>query len=51
LLREAFRLQQHDLPAGLDLVLVPRQGGDPTLEDLKRSLLELSNKLDVRVAE
>lgn len=51
LLREAFRLQQHDLPAGLDLVLIPRQGGDPTLEDLKRSLLELSKKLAAKVAE
>ena len=51
LLREAFRLRQHDLPAGLDLVLIPRQGGDPTLADLKRSLLELSKKLAAKVAE
>ena len=51
LLREAFRVQQHDLPSGLDLVLIPRQGADPTLEDLKRSLLQLSNKLAVRMSE
>ena len=51
LLREAFRLQQHDLPAGLDLVLIPRRGADPTLEALKRSLLQLSNKLAVRMSE
>ena len=51
LLREAFRVQQHDLPSGLDLVLIPRQGADPTLEDLKRALLRLSNKLAVRMSE
>ena len=51
LLREAFRVQQHDLPSGLDLVLIPRQGADPTLEALKRSLLQLSNKLAARMSE
>jgi len=45
LLREAFRLQQGDLPEGLDLVLIPRQGNVPTLEDLKVSLLKLAGKL------
>ncbi|HEX6985393.1 MAG TPA: ribonuclease P protein component [Planctomycetaceae bacterium] len=38
LLREAFRLGQHDLPTGLDLVLVPRPDGGATLADFRRSL-------------
>ena len=31
LLREAFRLEQHALPAGLDLLLIPPPGPEPTL--------------------
>lgn len=38
LLREAFRLSQHELPAGLDLVLVPRPKAAATLDDYRRSL-------------
>ena len=45
LLREAFRLQQDELPAGIDLVLIPRQGGDATLEAFQVSLRNLANKL------
>jgi ribonuclease P protein component len=45
LLREAFRLQQPDLPEGLDLVLIPRQASDPTLEQFQASLLKLASKV------
>jgi ribonuclease P protein component len=38
LLREAFRLDQFDLPAGLDLVLIPRPESGATLADFRRSL-------------
>ncbi|MES2792014.1 MAG: ribonuclease P protein component [Planctomycetota bacterium] len=38
LLREAFRLSQHDLPTGLDLILIPRQGVASTLADYRQSL-------------
>src|SRR5438876_4238671 len=37
LYREAFRLTRHDMPTGLDLVLIPRKPDEPTLEELKRS--------------
>ncbi len=37
-LREAFRLDQYELPAGLDLVLIPRPGSGATLPDFRRSL-------------
>src|SRR4051795_4780231 len=39
LYREAFRLTRHEMPTGLDLVLIPRRGeAAPTLEQLKASL-------------
>lgn len=41
LLKEAFRLLQHQLPAGIDLVLVPRQRPDSGLVDFQDSLLRL----------
>lgn len=45
LLREAFRLSQHELPAGLDLILIPRQNSDAELEDYRASLERLSGRL------
>jgi ribonuclease P protein component len=38
LYREAFRLTRHEMPAGLDLVVIPRKPAEPPLEELKRSL-------------
>jgi ribonuclease P protein component len=40
LLREAFRLSQRELPAGLDLIFIPRQGSNSTLQDYQKSLLQ-----------
>jgi ribonuclease P protein component len=45
LLREAFRLNRHLLPAGIDFVLIPRQREDSTLEDYAASLRRLAGKL------
>ena len=45
LLREAFRLTQHELPAGLDLILIPRQNSQFTLPELRRSLVDLTRRL------
>jgi ribonuclease P protein component len=42
LYREAFRLAQHDLPSGVDLVLIPRPGEEPTLAMVKEALLKLA---------
>ena len=41
LYREAFRLTRHELPAGLDLVLIPRKPEPPPLEVLKATLVKL----------
>jgi ribonuclease P protein component len=50
LYREAFRLTRHELPTGLDLVLIPRGTGDPSLDDLKQSLTRLVNQLGRKLA-
>ena len=44
LFREAFRLAQHELPAGVDLVLIPRGGAEPTQEAVKQSLVKLAKQ-------
>ena len=46
LLREAFRQSQHELPQGLDLVLIPRIGAQAGVETYRRSLVELTAKLE-----
>jgi ribonuclease P protein component len=43
LFREAFRLAQHDLPP-VDLVLIPRPGGEPTLAAVRESLVKLARQ-------
>lgn len=46
LLREAFRLERHQLPAGLDIVLIPQQRDDHyPLAALRRELLTLVDRL------
>lgn len=44
-LREAFRLLQHDIPKGMDLILIPRQRDDSTLADFQASLKSIANRL------
>jgi ribonuclease P protein component len=44
-LREAFRLAQHDLPRGLDLVVMPRAGTEPSMAAAKQSLCDLAARL------
>jgi ribonuclease P protein component len=50
LYREAFRLTRHQMPSGLDLILIPRGTGAPTLDELKRSLPHLVGQLARRLA-
>jgi ribonuclease P protein component len=50
-LREAFRLCQHELPAGVDLVVMPRAGATPTTAGLQRSLVELAIRLARQLAK
>ena len=44
LLREAFRLSQHDIPSGFDYVLIPRQPGPDSLAEYRVSLLTLAKR-------
>ena len=48
LMREAFRLSQHELPAGLDLILIPRQGAEADLKQFQGSLLQIVPRLAKR---
>lgn len=49
LLREAFRLSRPDLRGGLDLILIPRIGSEPGLDEFRRSLVKLTKKLSTRL--
>jgi ribonuclease P protein component len=52
LFREAFRLTRADLPAGVDLILIPRPAaGEPTLDVLKASLVKLAGQAAQRLAK
>jgi ribonuclease P protein component len=44
ILREAFRLQQRQLPTAVDLVVVPRPEAEPTMDLVQRSLLRLARQ-------
>lgn len=48
LMREAFRLSRHELPAGLDLVLVPVDARDATLAEFRESLVRAAQALSRR---
>lgn len=48
-LREAFRLSQGELPAGLDVVALPRPSAQPTTPAVQQSLLSLSRRLAERL--
>jgi ribonuclease P protein component len=49
LLREAFRLQVPQLPAGVDLVIVPRANARPELAPLMASLRQLARRVADRL--
>jgi ribonuclease P protein component len=45
LYREAFRLSRHELPIGIDLILIPRRPDHPPLGELRESLVRLVRQL------
>jgi ribonuclease P protein component len=45
LYREAFRTTRHEMPTGLDLVLIPRTSEAPPLAELQRALPRLAAQL------
>ncbi len=49
LLREAFRLNQHDLPVGLDIICVAKPIDAPTLEGYQQSLSELVRRATAKM--
>ncbi len=50
LIREAFRLSRERLPAGCELVVIPRRGVEPTLDSLLASLPRLAGRISRKLA-
>lgn len=48
-LREAFRLEKHNLPQDADLVVVPRQAEVAHVEELRKTLRATTKRLRKRV--
>src|SRR5947209_10898822 len=48
LYREAFRLTRHEMPVGLDLILIPRRPEEPDVDVLKQVLPRLVRQLAKR---
>jgi ribonuclease P protein component len=44
-IRDAFRLAQHELPPGLDLLAMPRVGATPTMPRVRQSLVTLAGRI------
>lgn len=50
LLKEAFRLKQHELPVGFDLILIPgRDAGGATQAQFCDALLRVARKLERKI--
>jgi ribonuclease P protein component len=49
LIRESFRLSQHLLPAGIDLVVRPQRDAEPELAAISRSLPALAQRVARRI--
>ncbi len=50
ILREAFRLSHDKLPGGIDIVVVPRPGGQPQLPSVIESVLRLTKRAAKRLS-
>jgi ribonuclease P protein component len=51
LIREAFRQSKSELPASLDLIVIPRSKELPSLAVVKTSLTRLAKQIDKRLAQ
>jgi len=50
-LREAFRLSRAQLPASIDLVVIPRSGRQPDLDRVKLSFTHLAARAQARLTK
>jgi ribonuclease P protein component len=46
LIREAYRLQLAEIPPGVDLVVRPRRGAEPSLVAIRASLRRLASRVE-----
>lgn len=50
-MREAFRLSQHEIPFGLDLILIPERECLPSVQEFQDSLRRSTRQLAARLAK
>jgi ribonuclease P protein component len=50
-IREAFRLSQHEIPPGIDWIVIPRSGQWPTLPPVREALVKASQRVARRLAQ
>jgi len=48
-LREAYRLSRPRLPDGVDLIVIPRAAAEPTMPELKKSLVRLARRVSKKL--
>lgn len=44
LIREAYRVQQHEMPVGFDFVVKPKRGAQPDFQAIRMSLISLAER-------
>jgi len=49
LIREAYRRIRHELEPGSDWVIVPRPGAEPTVPELRESILRLTRQVQSKL--
>jgi ribonuclease P protein component len=49
LIREVFRLTQHELPGNVDLIVRPQRGAEPDFQAISRSLPALARRIARRL--
>ncbi|MHC4672534.1 MAG: ribonuclease P protein component, partial [Planctomycetota bacterium] len=49
-LREVFRAIRHELPQGIDWVVIPKKGVSPGIDELQDSFRRLARQLEVKLA-
>ena len=50
-LREAFRQSRSELPIGLDLILIPRRDSGAGVDDYRKSICRLAQRLQKRMRQ
>ncbi|NNE01054.1 MAG: ribonuclease P protein component [Pirellulaceae bacterium] len=50
LIRESYRTQQEQIPRGIDLIVRPKRGAEPSWESIRKSIPKLAKKAVARMS-